>query len=68
MKLLLDIQDSKASHILALLEDLPYIKTKQLTNEKAELMTEIREAVDNLNLVKKGKLKAIPIRNILNEL
>lgn len=32
------------------------------------LLDEIKEAVDNINLVKQGKLKARPIEDLLNEL
>lgn len=33
-----------------------------------ELATEIKQAVQEVNLVKKGKLKARPIQNLLDEL
>ena len=68
MKVLLDIQDNKAIHLLEVLKGLPYVKTKQLTEEKAELMSEIREAVENLKLVREGKLEARPAKDLLNEL
>ena len=68
MKVLLDIKDSKALHLLEVLKSLPYVKTKQLTEEKAQLMSEIREAVENLQLVREGKLKARPAKDLLNEL
>ena len=68
MKLLLDIKDSKALHLLEVLKSLPYVKTKQLTEEKATLMSEIKDAVENLKLVKEGKIKAKPIDDILNDL
>ena len=68
MKVLLDIQDSKALHLLEVLKSLPYVKTKQLTDEKAQLMSEIREAVENLNLVRQGKLIGRPAKELLDEL
>ncbi len=68
MKVLLDIQDSKALHLLEVLKSLPYVKTKLLTEEKAQLMSEIREAVENLKLVRQGKLKARPAKELLDEL
>lgn len=37
-------------------------------NTKSGLLGEIREAVTNLNLVKKGKLKAKPLKELLDEL
>lgn len=68
MKVLLDIQDSKVLHLLEVLKSLPYVKTKQLTDEKAQLLSEVREAVENLKLVRQGKLKARPVKELLDEL
>jgi hypothetical protein len=68
MKVLLDIKDNKALHLMEVLKSLPYVKTKQLTDEKAQLMSEIRQAVENLKLVREGKLKARPAKELLDEL
>ncbi len=68
MKVLLEIQDNKALHLLEVLRGLPYVKTKTISDEKALLIEEIKEAVDNLALVRKGKLKARPAKDLLNEL
>jgi polyhydroxyalkanoate synthesis regulator phasin len=68
MKVLLDIKDNKAMHLMEVLKGLSYVKTKTISNEKALLIEEIKEAVDNLNLVKKGKLKARSAKDLLNEL
>ncbi len=68
MKILLDIPDRKANSILEVLKSISYVKTSKLTDTKAELMQEIREAVVQMKLVKKGKLKARPVEDILHEL
>jgi molybdopterin-biosynthesis enzyme MoeA-like protein len=68
MKVLLDIKDSKATHLLEVLKGLSYVKVKTISDEKALLMEEIKEAVDNLALVRTGKLKARPAKDLLNEL
>ena len=68
MKVLLDIKDSKALHLLEVLKSLPYVKTTQLTDEKAQLMGDIREAVEELKLIRQGKLKGIPAKDLLDEL
>lgn len=68
MKVLLDIQDNKAKHLLEVLKGLSYVKAKTISDEKALLMIEIKEAVENLNLVRKGKLKARPAKDLLNEI
>ncbi|MAC94604.1 MAG: hypothetical protein CMC96_03790 [Flavobacteriales bacterium] len=68
MKVLLDIKDNKALHLLEVLKSLPYVKTKQLTNEKAQLMSDIREAVEEIKLIRQGKLKGIPAKDLIDEL
>jgi len=68
MKVLLDIEDSKAKHLLEVLKGLSYVKTTTISDEKALLMEEIKEAVNNLALVREGKLKARPAQDLLNEL
>ena len=68
MKAVLSIEDSKASFIMELLGNFSFVKVRPITNEKALLLNEIREAVDNVNLVKKGKLQARPAKELLNEI
>jgi hypothetical protein len=68
MKVLLDIKDNKAIHLLEVLKGLSYVKATTISNEKALLMEEIKEAVENLTLVRQGKLKARPAKDLLNEL
>ncbi len=38
MKVLLDIQDGKALHLLEVLKDLPYVKMQQLTEPKTSAL------------------------------
>jgi hypothetical protein len=68
MKVLLDIKDSKVEFVMELLRNLSFVKAKPLTDEKAELLEDLRNAVEEVKLVKKGKLKAKPARELLNEL
>jgi hypothetical protein len=68
MKVLLDIKDDKAKHLLAVLNDLSYVKAEPISDEKALLIEEIKEAVNNLKLVRKGTLKARPAKELLDEL
>lgn len=68
MKVLLEIKDNKAVGLMELLKSLPYVKAKMISNEKAVLIEEIKEAVENLNLVRQDKLKARPAKDLLNEL
>lgn len=68
MKVLLDIKDNKAMHLMEVLKGLKYVKAKTISDEKALLMGEIKEAVENLKLVRQGKLKARPAKDLLKEL
>ncbi|MGV3546377.1 MAG: hypothetical protein ACO1N4_04885 [Pedobacter sp.] len=68
MKVLLDIKDNKAQSLLEVLRSLPYVKTTTISDEKALLIEEVKEAVKNLALVREGKLKARPAKELLNDL
>lgn len=69
MKVLLDIRDDdKALHLLEVLKGLSYVKTKTISDEKALLIEEIKEAVENLTLIRQGKMKTRPARELLDEL
>ena len=68
MKVLLDIKDNKAVHLLEVLKGLSYVKAKTISNEKALLMLEIKEAVEELSLIRQGKLKGVPAKQLLDEL
>lgn len=68
MKVLLDIKESKVSFVMELLNSFSFVKVKPLSDEKAVLMGNIKEAIEELNLIKQGKLKGIPAKDLLNEL
>ena len=68
MRVLLDIKDNKAMSLLEVLKGLPYVKTTTISNEKAVLMEEIKEAVENLGLARQGKIKLKSARDLYNEL
>jgi hypothetical protein len=68
MKFVLDVKENKAAMLLALLNDLPYVKTKPLTPYNAKVLEDVKEAVDELNLVLAGKLEARDADDLLNEL
>jgi hypothetical protein len=69
MQVLVEIPDSKAVFGLEVLRNLAFVKkVDPLSGEKNLLIKEIKEAVDNLILVKQGKLKAKPARELLDEL
>jgi hypothetical protein len=68
MKILLDIPDNKASSLMDVLKSISYVRAKPLTDSKALLMEEIKEAVDEMKLIKDGKKKAHNAEDFLNEL
>jgi len=68
MKAVLDIKDSKASFVMELLNNFSFVKVQPITNEKALLLSEIREAIDTINLIKKGKVQARPAKELLDEI
>jgi hypothetical protein len=68
MKVILDIQDKKASFFLELLKNFKYVKTKPITPSYAIVIEELKEAVENMKLVADGKLKPRPAEDLLNEL
>jgi hypothetical protein len=68
MKVLVDIRDNKAAFIMELLNNFSFVKVKPISNEKALLIEDIKEAVENVKLAKQGKLKAKPLNQLLNEL
>jgi hypothetical protein len=68
VKILLEIPDSKAASLLAVLKGISYLKAKPLTDAKAKLMEEIREAVEEMKLIRAGKKKARKAEDFLNGL
>jgi hypothetical protein len=50
------------------LKGLSYVKTKTISNEKALLMEEIKEAVEEVKLIRQGKLSGITAKQLLDEL
>lgn len=68
MKVLLEIKENKAAFVMELLSNFKFVEAEPISSEKAELIGEIKEAVENLKLVKEGKLKARPAKELLDEL
>ena len=68
MKVLLDIPDNKAAALMEVLSSISYVKAKALTDEKAQLMKEIRDAVEEMKQIKAGKKQAHSAEDFLNEL
>jgi hypothetical protein len=68
MQVLLSIPDVKAPFLMDVLQHISYVKVKPLTDEKALLLTDIREAVEEMRQIKSGKKHARNMEDFLNEL
>lgn len=68
MKVLLEIKDSKADFVMELLNSLSYVKTKPLGKPGSKLEKEIKEAVEEMKLIRAGKKKANDAEEFLNGL
>ena len=68
MKVLVEIKDNKAEFLLELLNSFSFVKTKTLTAEKAAFLEDLKEAVDQVNLVKQGKTQGRSLSDLVNEL
>lgn len=69
MKILLDINDNKAAFFMEVLKNFSFVKkATPITNAKANLMQDIKEAVEELILAREGKLEARNAEDLINEL
>jgi len=68
MKLLLDIKDDKALFIIELLKNFKFVKTKALTLANSEMLEGLKEAVEQVNNAKQGKVELKSTRQFLDEI
>ena len=68
MRVLLDIKDSKAPFVMELLKSLSFVKAKAITPYKAKVLEDVQEAVEEMKLIKAGKLKARNAEDLFDEL
>jgi hypothetical protein len=68
MKLLLEIKEDKAQFVLGLLRRLPYVRVKPFTPFQFEVLDSTRNALEELKLIKEGKLEARDADELLNEI
>lgn len=68
MKVLLDIKDSKADFIMQLLKSFSFVKAEPLSPYKAKVFNSLKESINEMKLIEKGKLKGISGKDLLNEL
>ena len=68
MKVLLEIKDSKAKPLLEALKSLSYVKATPISEEKGEILEEMKNAVEELKLILSGEKEARDANDFLNEL
>jgi len=68
MKFVLEVKEDKVAALMAVLNDLPYVKSKPLTPYKAKVLEDLKEAVEEFNQVLAGKVEARDADELLNEL
>lgn len=68
MKVLLDIKDEKAESVMNMLQDLPYVKVKQLEPIHFKILDDAIQIVDDVHLLEQGKLETRDAKEFLNEL
>ena len=69
MKILLEVEDNKASALLEVLNGLSFVKTQSLKNDKKKIVLKgVKEAVKEVKLAKKSKIKLKIFDVFLDEL
>ncbi|MBL0126811.1 MAG: hypothetical protein IPP83_05000 [Flavobacteriales bacterium] len=69
MKLILEIPDNKAELMLDILNSLSFVKTAEtLSPAKAQRIANIKDAVRELILIKKGQKKPVLLKDVLDEI
>jgi hypothetical protein len=66
MKIMLEIPDNKASFFLEVLKSFSFVKTINIIDNKAKLTENIKESIEELKLIRQGKLKGIPAKDLIN--
>ena len=56
------------SYKIELLNNFKFVKAEPLTPYKAEVLRGIKQAVEEMKLIKEGKLKTTPAKDLLDEL
>ena len=70
MKLILEVKESKAKLLMEFLQSLSYVKVTPVakTAEQTQLAAEVKEAIEELTLVRAGKKKTRTLNEFHDEL
>jgi len=68
MKILLDIRDNKAAFFMEVLKNFSFVKATPITENKAEFLKDLKEAVEEVKLAKQSKIKLQSAKEFIDEL
>ena len=68
MKILLEVPDSKAAFMMEVLGHFSYVKTALVKEKEPQLVKDLKEAVEEMKLIKAGKKQAKDAEAFLDEL
>jgi len=68
MKVLLDIKDDKAPALLEVLKGLSYVTTETISDDKSEILSELKNAVQQVKSAKKGEITLKSLDEFIAEL
>jgi hypothetical protein len=68
MKVLIQIPDDKADSFMDVMNSISYVKAKPISGKKASVLKDVRQAVEEMHLIKEGKLEARDAQEFLREL
>lgn len=69
MQVLLEIEDKKSAQVLSALRTLKHIKIKTIQDKKKQTFLDgLKEAIEEVNLAKAGKIKLKSAKALLDEL
>ncbi|HET6401762.1 MAG TPA: hypothetical protein VFH95_10220 [Candidatus Kapabacteria bacterium] len=67
MKVLVEVDDKRAPFFFELMRNIR-AKTQRLTSEKAEILSDLRHAVDDVRRAKRGEIELRDVEDLLREL
>ena len=67
MKVLVEVEDARVPFFFELMKNIR-AKTQRLTSEKAEILSDLRQAVDEVRRAKRGEIELPELKELLNEL
>lgn len=68
MKVLVHVKDEKAAFILELLRSFKFVKVEELSPNRAEILENLQEAIEELKHVKTEQKRAQTLSDFLDEL